>query len=303
MPQYTPQLEKKYPVRVPGNIIRTKYYDGDGEIFATAGVPLIIDRQPVKPPSIGVWSLLETFESPFVNDFPKCTPIDVFRALYINEYRNGHPWKFWRPNAAREVREWIDDGGPVLFNIEDKSTWLPWDYKVGRYAYRLKFDICNTGHLEEIRIWFDLSFNGFEMIPKRGGGSSGYWFGAETIGSIIAAIGECVALTPEQIMWDLPLCAVGHIAAQKCAQSDPNSGVARPKCSEHMKELFLQCIERAKLGKLHPWQKADPLGYGLDELQAYLHPELIDHYRSLGRAVADRKRSERKEYMESISSA
>jgi len=42
-----------------------------------------------------------------------------------------------------------------------------------------------------------------------------------------------------------------------------------------MRQLFDECVERAKNGQLHPWQKEDPTSYPLDPLQAYLHPSLV----------------------------
>jgi len=294
MPQYTPGLEKVYPVTVPADLLRTKYYDGDGEIFSMLGAPLIVEEQHIPAPSLGVWSLLETFNCPFVNKFNEALPMDAWRAMYINEYRAGHPWKWWRPNAVEEVRQWVTDEGPETFDVNDKKTWKPWDHKVYRYATKLKFDINYVGHYEDIRLWFELSFNGYEMIPKSAGGGSAYWFGAETLASMMAAIGACTNCTPHQLLWETPMCSVGHTAAQLIRINNPKASIARPKCPDHIKQMFEECIERAKLGQLHPWQKAEPTQYPLDQLQAYLNPDLPAHYRKMQKEAADRKQEETK---------
>ena len=57
------------PVTVPPNYIKTADYQGDEEIFACMGLPALIDGLRVIPPSLGVWSLLESFNCPFVNEF------------------------------------------------------------------------------------------------------------------------------------------------------------------------------------------------------------------------------------------
>jgi hypothetical protein len=270
MPQYTPGLEKKYPVHVPGSLIRNAYVDYEGEIFAITGTPLTIGKQKVKAPSLGVWSILECFECPFVDKYPDCSYMDVYRALYVNEYRNGHPWKWWRPNAAEEVREWIEDDGMLDVDPEDRSTWKKWDHKVFKYASRLKFADAGEG----------------------GGGGSACWFGAETVAGTIAAIGEITNLKPDEILWTTPMALLGHVAAQKVKQNNPKAGVARPKDRQHMKQLFEECIERAKKGQYHPWQKEDPTGYALDPLQGYLHPSLKKDYKRLQKQVMDAKQSD-----------
>jgi len=295
MPLYKTGLEKEHPVTVPGNLIRTKYYDGDGEIFAMTGVPLVLGKQAIKSPSLGVWSLLETFDCPFVNSFHESSPMDSFRALYINEFRQ---------EAALEVHKWINEDGPVMYDAEDKDTWLPWDHKVVEYGNSLKFDINNVGCYEDIRLWFELSFGGYEMIPKSGGGgSSSYWFGAEMIASTISAVGQSLNLTPMEILWDTPMCLVGHTIAQSAAQKSPKAGVARPKCPEHMRQLFDECVERAKNGQLHPWQKEEPTSYPLDPLQAYLHPSLVGHFSKIRKAAADKEYEKRKKQKDSMQHA
>jgi len=256
---------------VPARRIKTLPVDYDGEIFASMdlGLPIATEKGKtyfVRPPSFGVWSLLETFESPFVTDLESCTFLDLWRALYINDRR---------ASSADEVRDWFYSDGKSV-DPENKDTWLAWDYKCEAWA--LDVDIDWNYWALRIREWFQLSFNGTAMLPKGAGSGSAYWFGADTLGLVLATVGHVQGYDLHGILWEIPFCAVSHTIAQHVHINNPKVPVSRPKDESDIKEQLRLAEAREERGELHPWQIDEPLQYDLTQTQTQNNPGLAAEY-------------------------
>lgn len=268
---------------VPAKYIKNKVIDFDGEIFASMGLPVKIAGLLLYPPSIGVFSLLETIDAIFIKDFEIANSMDLYRALYI---------MFKRKKAACEVRNWLQSGGREKFKIENRDSWLPWDFKVAKFAKKAKFDFWNFCELRKLAT--GVTFNGYEMIPSLGGGGGEYLFGADAIASIFRLAGPVVNSDFEKVVWDLPLCLVGHIAALE-SQSNGVKGVCRPKDIDDMKLQFKLANEREKNGELHPWQIEQPHVYRPNEKQIKANPEIKKEHNAAMKAYLQKLREEKAE--------
>jgi len=272
-------IASSLPVSVPGKYIAIADYRGDEEIFASLGVPLRVDEQEIRPPSLGVWSLLESFACPFVDKFFEQLETGLnlehcFRALYINEYRE---------ECAADVYDWRNAQAVAEFDAENQETWTDWDRQVIAYADGLQFDTKDPLKWAKIRLFFDLSFNGYSMIPPSGGGGK-FMFGAESMGSVIAAMGS--SIPPYELIWNTPMCLLGHIAASTAKQNGAK-GVARPKDPADIRKQLILASAREYKGELHPWQIEEPLSRRLTAIQSE-HPKLVEEFEKL-RAEAAKK--------------
>jgi len=256
---------------VPARCIKTLPVDYDGEIFAMMDLGLPVDTEDgqtyfVRPPSFGVWSLLETFESPFVTNLEDCTFLDVWRAMYINEKRSA---------CASQVRDWFYGSGKDV-DPENSETWQAWDNDCAAWADTVKID-WNYWALR-IREWFQLSFNGTAMLPKTIGSSSEYWFGADTLGLVLATVGHVQGYDLHGVLWEIPFSIVSHTIAQHVHINNPKIPVARPKDEQDIRLQLRLAEEREERGELHPWQVKEPLEYDLTQAQTVNNPGLREQY-------------------------
>lgn len=267
-------ISANLPSVVPGAYIQQEDYHGDKEIFACLDVPLTVGSYEVRPPCLGVWSLLESFKCPFVMEFGNGMDIiHCFRALYINEHRE---------SIAKDVYKWVY-GGKDEFDIKDDTTWAEFDEDVLRWAGSLPFDLNDSELWWEIRMFFDLSFNGYAMIPPGGGGSS-FLFGAEAMGSVIASLGNSFNVPVRELIWGVPMILLGHSTAAS-AKANGVKGVSRPKSKADIRKQLILAAARDFKGELHPWQINEPLKRCLNANQQK-HPKLVKQFERLRQQAA-----------------
>lgn len=249
---------------VPAKYIKQKSIDFDGEIFACMGLPFVIAGIEIHPPSVGVFSLLEVIDSRIVNDVKNASAMDFCRALYIASKGK---------DSALEVREWVKQGGK-----KPHDNLLSFDVKVCEFA-----DSHNLGNIDLAELYtfrsflLENSFNGYEMIPDTGFGSfMPYLFGAQTIASIALTCG-CPDI--DKVLWEIPLCLVGHMAAVT-AKRNGVKGVEIPKDEADTNLQIKLAEERELKGEFHPWQIAEPDNalYGLTEIQIKARPEIKSEF-------------------------
>jgi len=262
-------------VEVPGCFIKNKDVDFDGEIYAAMGASLPIGGFLVRAPSMGVFSLLETYESPFIGNPNECDVFEFWRVLYINEHRH---------ECLQEVMEWAYPDKGASFDAEDNSTWQTFDWSVYNWAAKLDLEDVTEAYTRAHN-WFNLAFEGFDMIPsKTSSGGGEYWFGADSIGSLSAALTTPV----DAVLWDVPMCAIGHKLAALCKQNG-NDHVGRAKDKDDLKEQFKLARERVRDGEMHPWQLEAPEQWPLSSTQAKYNPKLIDAWQALVKEKKDAK--------------
>lgn len=262
-------------VEIPGSFIKDKDVDFDGEIYAAMGASLPIGGFLVRAPSMGVFSLLETFESPFIASPDGCDVFEFWRALYINEHRSA---------CVQEAMEWAYPNKGALFDPEDTDTWQAFDWSVFNWGGNLELDDLTKAY-EHTHAWFNLAFEGFDMIPGKGSTNSSYWFGADSIGSLSAAL----SISVNEVLWDVSMCAIGHQLAALCKQNG-NDHIARKKDVVDFKLQSELAKERVRNGEMHPWQLDAPEQWPLSSTQAKYNPKLIDAWQALVKEKKDVKR-------------
>jgi len=198
--------------------------------------------------------------------------LDCARALYI--LATG-------PACAGAV---LEVGGPdcALPSFGDDASYTDLDWAALRWA-----NSETDGKLlrpSALVPAFDAAFAGFRMIPPRGSGGSLYLFGPESIAGIML-LAEPLHMTPAQVLWQTPLCLLGHIAARQ-AEANGVRGVARPKDQADVRRQLAAAAERERLGVAHPWQIDRPDIYGPSAEQMKARPaiqrelwELAEAYR------------------------
>jgi len=266
---------------VPAHYIKNKEIDFDGEIFSSMGLPVKFAGLSLLPPPIGVFSLLEIIESVFIQDFDKSEGMDCYRAFYIAYYRK---------KAACEVREWLDEGGLKDAKSKQKKPLLKWDKKVVKFAKKHELDLWEFARLKNFLL--AVTFNGYEMIPSSGGSGGSYFFGADTLAAIFRLAGPAANFDYDKIIWDLPLCLVGHLAAIE-AKANGTKGVGRPKDLNDMKVQFKLANEREEKGELHPWQKAEPGVYRPTKKQIKANPEINKEFNTCMKEFLKKQRKEK----------
>lgn len=282
---------------VPARFIKNKEIDFDQEIFSCLNLPFVFagydagffhrffrDCRPipieVHPPSIGVFSLLEVIDSLFIKDFSKSDAFDFCRALYIAYYRK---------DAAIEVKQWIQDGGKDKFNFDDVSTWLFWDRKIAKFAEKIHVERLGLEDIKAFRRFMTVdTFAGYEMIPNSSASPwMPYLFGAETIAGV-AMMSEKLNCTYDQVIWDIPLCLIGHMTAVE-AKRNGVKGVSRPKDEDDIRLQLKLAREREEKGELHPWQIEYPEIYPLTSRQKTVRPESEKEYYEALQKKLDKK--------------
>jgi len=271
---------------VPARFIKNKKIDFDSEIFSCLNLPFTVagydgglfyrifkNCKPlpleIQPPSIGVFSLLEVIDSLFIKDFSNSDAMDFCRALYISYYRK---------DAALEVKEWVQSGGKSRFKADDVKTWLFWDFKIAKFAEKIHAERLTLKDLIAFRNFLTVdTFSGYEMIPNMGGGAwMPYLFGAETIAGV-AMVSEKLNIRYDDVIWDVPLCLIGHIAACETRRNGVK-GVTRPKDEDDIRLQLKLANEREAKGELHPWQISRPDIYPLTAKQEKARPEIKKEY-------------------------
>ena len=258
-------------VVVPACFIKDKAVDFDGEAYAAMGGCLPIGGFLVRPPSLGVFSIMETYESNFIADPANCSIMEFWRVLFINEHRR---------SCLQDAMAWAYPDKGATFDAEDDSTWQSWDWEVYEWGKALELSTSIDELSEpyvEVHKWFNLAFEGFDMIPG-GGGNGECWFGADAVGSLSAALSERV----DSVLWDVSMCAVGHKLAALCKQNG-NEHVKRKKDLDDVKLQLKEAKQRVRDGVLHPWQLADPEQWPLESVQVKYAPKLIDQWEALAK--------------------
>jgi len=122
---------------------------------------------------------------------------------------------------------------------------------------------------------------GFDMLPKPGDAPrKPCWYDGEFVGAILAPAAKLLAIPFDRLLWETPVCTIGHAVAQRAAALGVK-GVERPPDRAVLKAMIREAAEREARGELHPWQFQDPIGYNLTQAQANANPALIELFASM----------------------
>jgi hypothetical protein len=275
-------ITRHLPVETPMSYCKNKDYAGQEEIFACCNIGLKIGEAVIKPPSLGVFSLLEAMGNKFLIDFYETTTMEKFHALYYNEFR---------AEAAFLCRDnYYSPGEYVPYDPKDKSTHTELDRQTIKY---IDYLIEEKGvDLESVEVWekiynmFVTSANGFEMLPNTGG-STRWLYGAETFGSIVAGVGQYLNKSFDELIWETPVALIGFSYVGMAKASDAK-GVSRPKDPEDARRIRILSYLRERNGMLHPWQIDHPLYYSLSVYQEK-HKSAVTELKKLQEAARQSK--------------
>ena len=259
---------KHLPVSVPYSYIKDKEYDGDEEIFSMHGIGLRLGEATIKPPCLGVFTMMEPLNNTFIINPLGVDPMKKFHVLFINEYRQ----------AAAELCADVFYNPPENeFDPDNTETWSALD--IASYNYVLELESKGVKIDEPatwLKIWklFEAAAGGFEMLPP--GGGSKWLYGAEMAGKLIAAVGSTLNKTFDQIMWETPLTTIGFAMAGKSIMNG-SKDVRRPKCPLDVRRQRILAYLREIHGELHQWQIDRPCKDGLTKEQMK-HPQCVEKF-------------------------
>lgn len=222
---------------IPDRFIREKTINHENEILSCLGKGLTSFNKEIKPFSIGVLSLLEILDNKLLKGDKQANWFDFGVIFYINDKRQ---------NAVSDVAEYSRGYKEGL------------ERKVEQYIKSEKLSLLQMNAIEEV---VNLSFSGFDMLPKDSGNSK-YLFGSETIANIAYICCSKLNKTYDEVVWDTPLTLIGHIVAVN-AQANGLKGVGRRKDEEHIKAIFKKCKEWDEKNMIYPWQYLEPQFYPL----------------------------------------
>ena len=240
----------KIQVKIPASLVPRAKLDYDAEAAQIIGQDLILSdgfRIPALTPARLI--ALELISSEFFMHPDTCDTLDASAAIVlvtcerclVPEY-TGDPERL-RKSAA---------------------SWL------AAHADALKIDYAR------VCSWLlDVPFYGFAMRPGGDSGRAKYFiFDGVFVGGVLAPAAKLLATPLEMILWETPLCAIGHAIAQQDASLGVK-GIERPPDLAALDRMMAEAEQRERTGLLHEWQYMDPVHYPLTETQANANPVLI----------------------------
>lgn len=237
-------------VKIPVSLVPRASIDYDAEARQILGQDLILAdgyRVPALTPARLI--ALEIVSSPFFMHPESCDIVDAAATIVLVSCDRAM------------VPELTNDADALL---RTAGTWLA--------AH------IDTLHADYARIcsWIlDVPFYGFSMRPGAQSGRSKYFvFDGEFVGAVLAPAAKLLATPLDRILWDTPLCTIGHAIAQQDAALGVK-GIERPPDLKALDRMMAEAEQREKSGQLHAWQYIDPVSYPLTDTQVNANPALI----------------------------
>lgn len=251
------------PVKIPASLVPSAPVDYDAEAHQILGHSLVLsDGFRVPPLTAARLVALEITSSPFFMDPHGCGVLDAAAAVVLL-------------TCSRELCEELAAGSPVAAPGSAPAQMFPRLYDaaaswLAAHAAALEADY---GRIAD---WITVvPFYGFAMRPDGPPARpKAFIFDGAYIGGVIAPAAHILSTPVDAVMWDTPLCLVGHAVAQHDASLGVK-GVGRRPDIAALDRMAAEAEAREESGELHPWQYADPLNYPLTDRQAQANPALI----------------------------
>lgn len=271
----------KIQVKIPASLVPRAKLDYDAEAAQIIGQDLILSdgfRIPALTPARLI--ALELVSSEFFMHPGTCDALDAAAAIVlcscqrsmIQELTTAAPRAGAEPGTS-EVQ--AQPGGVSAYPYLQKAaaSWL------AAHAVALKTDYAR------VCSWLlDVPFYGFSMRPGGDSGRAKYFiFDGVFVGGVLAPAAKLLATPLEMILWETPLCAIGHAIAQQDAALGVK-GIERPPDLAALDRMMAEAEQRERTGLLHEWQYMDPVHYPLTETQANANPELIPLFEEIREA-------------------
>lgn len=184
----------------------------------------------IPPPCLGFFLLLELSDNSFFRQPLLCEATEIGRALFI--LLNGR-------DAVPAVCDHVFDHGKTL-EIEGEKALRKYGEKVAE-NYEKFVEWC-----------IDTPFNGLAMIPGGEPCREQFFFNAVTVARLQYLGAKFGNLTPDAVLWDISLAALGHLIACGC-DAEGQKGIGRPKDPEDIRRQLQAAKEREKRGEAQPW--------------------------------------------------
>ena len=237
-------------VKIPSSLVPRASIDYDAEAAQIIGQDLVLSdgfRIPALTPARLI--ALELVSSPFFMHPESCEALDAAAAIVLVTCERCL------------VPEYTGDSERLC---KSAASWLV------AHAAALQTDYAR------VCSWLlDVPFYGFAMRPGGDSGRAKYFiFDGVFVGGVLAPAAKLLATPLEMILWETPLCAIGHAIAQQDASLGVK-GIERPPDLKALDRMMAEAEEREKTGQLHPWQYMDPINYPVTQTQVDANPELI----------------------------
>jgi len=241
------------------------------EIQQTLNAPLIVDGIPFPSPFPAYFTMLDLADNAFFAEPLKSNVQDYAVALWLLHGSRDQTL----PAALEHVRG-------------NKTALLDpaMDFYTDHY---LSFSKHYQVFLSWIRItpWY-----GFSLIPTTGDDvprlASPYLYDAPWLGSIVRAYGAITGEDPDNILWNVSVCRIGHVLAADAAAHGLK--IRRPEDPESVKRKIREAEEREKAGELHPWQREhpfDPIKGRISDTQIKARFEILAEMEEIKRKKAN----------------
>ena len=251
----------KIQVKIPASLVPRAKLDYDAEAAQIIGHDLVLSdgcRIPALTPARLI--ALELISSEFFMHPATCDVLDAAAAIVICSCQRSMIQEL--TTASREA-----SGDPLSAFPELQKAAASW---LATHADALKTDYARVSS------WLlDVPFYGFSMRPGGDSGRAKYFiFDGAFVGAVLAPAAKLLATPLEMILWDTPLCTIGHAIAQQDAALGVK-GIERPPDLAALDRMMAEAEQRERTGLLHEWQYMDPINYPITETQVNANPELI----------------------------
>jgi hypothetical protein len=211
-------------------------------------------------------------DSPVIKGIATATVADFWAILWINDARR---------QCVPVISQWLADGKPVMeyHHVRHWRKMHPLWQAVVKHGAKFPQSVLTHESQQRIAAQIELCYTGYEMIPSKGATSRKYLFAGEAYGGIV---GESVH-DADYLIWDVPLCLLGHIAAHGAAACGEKT--MRPKDQDDVKRLLAEANAREERGELHPWQYTHPLEFPVSDVQRRYAQCIAEYEQAVDRAL------------------
>jgi len=260
-----PEHPAPIPVKVPAALVPRAYVNYDAEVRACLGLPLMLsDGIQLPPMTAGRLMAWEVVSTPFFLHSDTCDPLDAAAAIVLASCDSKEiPALLVEATAANGLAKY-----PIL--KKRATEWLHAHYTA-----------LAADYLRIVEWLVVTPATGFVMRDQSPRGAQReWWFCGEFVGGVLAPSCRMLGVSFDDLLWRVPLCAVGHAVAQHDA-SVGVKGIERPPDRAVLDRLMEEAEARERRGELHPWQRIDPINYPLTPTQSAANPALIGEWQDI----------------------
>lgn len=245
---------------VPAWYIPIKKVDYEAEALQFLGSDATFGRMTLPAPFGCYFTLLELITSKFFLEPTRCSGHDVAKALYILTAGRA---------SMPDIRDELAGGAKL-----EKAA--------AKFWRRHGKDIAS--HYAQVVEWVLVTpCEGFDMLPSGPESKKEFWFDAEYLAGHGSIAARAAGTTMDDVMWRMPLAAVGHLIAAD-ARREGVKGVGRKPDKEILAKELVEAQKREEAGELHPWQRKYPKRYEPTRQQVDARLEIIKEWEDLKNA-------------------